>query len=197
MITKVVERSSGKVLATEKTCRLAFAKAIRRGATPDDLEYVFGEPDIQLHTFACRWAHAFLGLANWYRQKWGKEDIADEKLSFSRRWEAIAKSRQVLNDGCCALPLAELVGETLNLEIEALMRMGQKNDADTFGPDTSEFWKLAYQRAGILAKSNRKKRTFVVAQHRFLGLIVAAPADDISGFPGFVVKKKFSGVAAL
>ena len=160
------------------------------------MQFVVGEPDIQMYDFASYWALEFRKLSDYYRRDWGTDDSAEEKLLIHKRWAAIAKTRLVSHEDCSAQNLSHFTGELIAAELELLLRINRKNDAALFGPVAGKVhWLQVYRSAAILAKVDKYGRTFVVAHHEKLGLLVACPAEYLTDHLGFIIAKEFVGVA--
>lgn len=195
MKTRIVEKSSGRTIVTESNSIRAIEEALNRRVAIDDMLFVIGEPDIQMHTFASSWAKEYRQLSEYYRRRWGNDDIAEEKLLIHRRWAEIAKSRLVPHEDVIAKTLTDFVGELIASELEILLRLSSINDAAVFGPVTGNIWPHVYRSAAISAKRNPYGRTYVAAHHEKLGLLVTCPAEYLTGHLGFKIVKEFFGVA--
>lgn len=188
MKIKVIEKSARDEIATESSLEKALQTARRKRLLPDNVLFVVGEPDVQIHDFSASWASLYRWLANYLIRQSAEEYFIEAAKSRLIIWDAIARSREVRHEDIVAPHLADSVGVTMAGDIQLLLRLHRGNDSVVCGPDTKSKWAEAVEKGNGLVKRFRNNN-YVLAVHEVLGAIVVAPDVFFQERPGFKIKR--------
>lgn len=191
MRIKVIEKSTGIGIATEDCFDRALQKAREKQVASHDMQFVIGEPDVELYEYARNWAGQYRWLVGYFKDKGAQDYFVEAARSRLELWQAISTSRIVDRECDIAPCLAAVIGEALAADVVQLIRMDRSADCQIYGPDIKRSWADAAHRAvGLSRRYN--SRNFVLAVHEDLGAIVVAPDYKVAINPAYIVRDYFS-----